>query len=245
MKLYHSTLEKSVKSIEREGILLNKEKSNRKIKGYTDLFNYVFNKTYENYLPERVPCRGINRDDAIFLSAHPNEFRKSEHLLDINRGSEEKDVVYECSIEENLPVFSQTNYEEFPHLFSNVFNESKNRDIQEYIKELGKDEIKFSNLITYFLNGNYEIMQRNEKEHKSFEDIRRKILEVTEFAVKKYCMDAITTEDLLEKYEWIDYDGEICWANSDKEAKDYPWIIKKVEILSNKAIPPGKIKRIK
>jgi len=236
LKLYHATLDAKLESIARDGICLNREKANRELKSFTDLFNHVFNQTYEKYLPERVKVTDpIDRNESIFLSAFQGEFRKSEHPMVEGKQVEGKDIVYECVFDHDLPAFDAGIYENYVNILKRLLGFSPL--VSDYFAQSEANEKSlFSNLIKYFISGDFEILNMPGDKREGFEELRQKVLESAESAVKLYCEHAVNASDVVSRYSHYEKDRTYSWMLDEGVEEDLPKIIIKLEILCNRYI---------
>lgn len=244
--LYHGTLKQNTDSIERMGLQLNRKKANRDIKGYTDLFNYIFNQKCGEYLPQRIVTRKVDRNSAIFLSANENEFRKTEHLSPDEKNPQSlEDVVYRCTVNVDLPAFDASLYDEWANKLKKALD--ANPLIKDYLIKSSKKtegEIKLvSNLFKFLIYGDYNILGMPNNYQKSFEILRAKVIEYTHAYVKKYCENAVNATDILTKYEYQKEPDGFAWYLKQDEDK-LPKKISRLEILCNFDMHPSRLERI-
>jgi len=266
-KLYHATLEKAAVNIDQEGIRLNLKKIDRKIKGFTDLFNHVFRETCHKYLPAKVDHTSIDRNSAIFLSMLPDEFKKSDHPAPYipKDGKREviQDVLYECEIEENLPAFDVQIFNDWAENLLKYLESCQSiltyKTLMTKDKTDAEEEMKhLSNIFTFLMTGNITVLEMfnnldeisGDSKRELFQGFRdvlikaqQEVHEMTELWIKKYCEKAIEVSELQENYEPENREGIISWVL--KEASEVlPKEITQLEILCNVDIARERIKRI-
>jgi len=235
IRLYHSTLDSNLESIAENGICLNRAKAGRELKSFTDLFNHVFNQTYKGYIPQRVNLNYlIDRNESIFLSAFQEEFRKSEHPMVKGEKVEGRDIVYECVFDHDLPAFDAMVYENYCDILKRMLDIPLINDYFEQSKLNEKEA--FSNLIKYFITGDYKLLCQKEEKEEEFEDIRKRVIKFTEQAVKRYCEKAVNASDIVSRYGSYKKNGKYHWMKNKGAEKDLPVLIVNLEILCNRDI---------
>lgn len=247
MKLYHGTLEENVESINRNGITLNRSKSQRPDKSFTDVFNHVFNEKSGLYLPANMQNLSIDRNSAIFLSALPDEFRKSQHLSAYREHQGKKDAQFEVEITGELPVFDSEDFSSWTGKFKNILNTSK--IVERYMSLCGNDEIKerqmFHSLMGYFMDGKAQRLSQyglNEEEINTFCKLRETILDFASQGVKQYCDNSLLLSEFANQFNYMkNYNGSISWFGEHKSKFKR---IGELEILCNYDIHKDKIKLI-
>jgi hypothetical protein len=255
IKLYHNTLRSSAPSIEVAGLMPNVEKAKREDKRITDVFNMVFNEKQGLYLPKRVSsCVNvpINRNSAIFLSAFPYEFRKSQNL---GSGTEpldfSEDVCFEVDTEGDFPAFDISKYNSFADGLVNGLNGSvAGRFYSEGESEEDLDNRRKA-IYNYIVGGDIADIESagdiDDECREEFSKFREKALRYTEKKVGEYCSEAVTARDIVENYGYMNDYGSVIWAlsNASKVKDGLPEIINGLEILCSEAIPADKLRRVK
>jgi hypothetical protein len=246
MRLYHTTLSENAQSIDKHGLRLNTAKAERPNKAFTDVFNYVFNEKAGLYLPQEMQDLTIDRNEAIFLSAHPEEFKKSQNLSGYEKDKDKQDVTYEVEIDKDLPLFDSGDFTKWTEGLTEGLNGIKL--ISDYMGISGDNEEleqeMFHNLMGYLIDGKRERISQYDlspEQIDTFEKLRIDVLSFAEKGVEAYANNGMLLSDFTQNFGYDqNEDGSFSWYG---EHNNQPKKIGTLEILANEPITTDKLER--
>ena len=241
-KLYHSTIDTLQKSIQEKGLVQNTAKYARELKSWTDLFNHFLLYEQGKFLPEKLEqFKPIDRNTAIFLSALPIEFKKSKHAMIQGEKIPGNDIIYECTMNRDLPAFDSSIFETTAKELRGYLG--KRTQVSEFLSQAEnpeKEKQRFSELIKYLMS---QSSLQTERRLSSISRLKQDSHQILNQGIQRYCESGLLATEIQDNYQFFNNHGKIGWFRVT-DRTDLPEIIGSLEILCNQPIPNKDLRQV-